>query len=170
MLRDLQRTDWNKLMTAKGTIIMTFKPLPWSKISFAAPTYTQTVIRALTKTHQTIQNAAVRTVSGCHQRASADHLSETQLLRVNHSIWLLCSQYLASSLHFTNQSFTIVSQQTSRVTNNFRSCFKSVESPYLTYNTINPTDYDYIFKDIHHPSFHIATQNQPLQPILQDNS
>ena len=96
---------------------MTYKALIWSVLSYAAPVWFPTVSTESTKALQTIQNAAARIATGCHQRASIDHLlAETQLLRVDQSLGLLCSQYLESALRPTHPAFPNVSQQSSPVT------------------------------------------------------
>ena len=60
---------------------------------------------------QKIQNAAMRIATGCHLRASSDHLhTETQLLPVVNCLEMVCAQYLASALRPTHLSHTIVTQ------------------------------------------------------------
>ena len=79
---------------------MTLKALIWSVFSYAAPVWFSTVSTESIKLLQVIQNAALRIATGCHQRASVVHLhAETHLFRVEQSLEILCSQYLASAVH-----------------------------------------------------------------------
>ena len=50
-------------------------------------------------------NAAARIVTGYRQRVSIDYFHvETQLIRIDQSLGLLCSQYLASALRTSHPS------------------------------------------------------------------
>ena len=76
----------------KETIIMTYKALIWCVLSYAARVWFPTISTESIKALKIIQNAAARIATGCHQRASINHLhAETQLLMVEQRLGLLCS-------------------------------------------------------------------------------
>jgi len=150
---------------------MTYKALIWSVLSYAAPVWFPTVSTESIKALQIIHNSSARIATGCHQRASIDHLHrETQLLRVEQSLGLLCSQYLASALRPNHPSFQIVSQPTSQTPkkHTLRSRYLPSVSPYLTGGTIDPLEYENIRNDLHHQTVQAAIQSQTPNPILQD--
>ena len=98
------------------------------------------------------------------------HHAETQLLRIERSLGLLCSQYLASALRPNYPSFPIVSRQSSLAIKRqtLKTRFLPVKSPNLINDTIDPTDYDNVIKDFHHQTVQMAILNHPPNSILQD--
>ena len=71
ILKALAGTDWGQ---QKETIIATYKALIWYKFSYAASIWFPDICEDAGHSLQTIQNAAMRIATGCHQRASSDHL------------------------------------------------------------------------------------------------
>ena len=71
ILKALAGTNWGQ---QKETIIMTYKALIWSVLSYAAPVWFPTVSTEANNLLQIIQNFAARIAIGCHQKASIDHL------------------------------------------------------------------------------------------------
>ena len=119
---------------------------------------------------QKIQNAAMRIATGCHLRASSDHLhAETQLLPVVKSLEMVCAQYLASALRPTHPSHTIVTQPSGprNQRDTLQSKFLPKISAFLT-NNITPIDeYEQIYKEIHTEAVQEAIRTQPPNPIIQ---
>ena len=96
ILRVLSGTSWGQ---HKGTLINTYKAISRSVINYAAPVWTPVLKPSHFYPLQRVQNAALRTATGCHRMASFDNLhQETKALPVKIHNRLLCDQYFASCL------------------------------------------------------------------------
>ena len=167
ILKALAGTDWGQ---QKETIIMTYKALIWSKFSYAAPIWFPNLSEDAGQSLQVIQNAAMRIATGCHKRASSEHLhAETQLLPVVKSLEMVCAQYLASALRPNHPSHTTVTQSSGprEKKQTLQSKFLPKISAHLT-NNITPIDqYEDIYKDIHTQAVQEAIRTQPTNAVIQ---
>jgi hypothetical protein len=108
ILKSLAGTSWGQ---QKETLLVTFKALIKSLITYAAPVWFPNASPSAISKLQTIQNSALRIATGSLQMASASHLhSEAEVLPVAEHLSLLCSQYLASALRPHHPSYPIVTQ------------------------------------------------------------
>jgi len=80
---------------------------------YAAPIWFPNTSSSLVQKLQTIQNSALRIVSGCTKMTSIDHLhEETKMPPVQDHLSLICFQYLTKALQPDNPShsvFTLIS-------------------------------------------------------------
>ena len=105
VIKALAGTSWGQ---DAETPLMTYKTIIRTKLDYAAPVWSPNVKPSPVKRLQSIQNAGLRLVTGCHRMASESHLhSETKVLPVQDHVDMLSAQYLASSLrddHPANES------------------------------------------------------------------
>ena len=161
LIKALAGSDWGQ---QKETIIMTYKALIWSKFSYAAPIWFPNLSEDAGQSLQIIQNAAMRIATGCHQRASSEHLhAETQLLPVVKSLEMVCARYLASALRPNHPSHAIVTQPSGprEKKHTLQSKFLPKISAYLTNNIVPIDQYEDIYKDIHTQAVQVAICTQP---------
>ena len=120
MLKALTGTDWGQ---QKETIVATID----SRICYGAPIWSLNASPSSIKSLQTVQNSACRIASGCHASTPIDHLhAETKLLKVREHLDIICTQFLAVSLHPEHPSF-----QTVRADSGPRPMKHTLQSRYL---------------------------------------
>ena len=106
LLKQLTGTDWGQ---QKETILVTYKSLIDSLISYAAPVWFPNTSHSSIAKLQTIQNSALRIATGCVKMTDIDHLhTEAKTLKVGEHLKMLCSQFLATCLQPNHVSFPIV--------------------------------------------------------------
>jgi hypothetical protein len=99
-------TSWGQY---KETLLLTYKLLIQPLINYACPVWFSNISATSLKKLQTIQNAALHIVTGCHIKAPIEHLhTETKELMVKHHLKLLSSQYLVSAMHPSHPSHAVV--------------------------------------------------------------
>ena len=109
VLKSLAGSTWGQ---QKETLLITYKALIKSLLSYAAPVWFPNSSPSSIGKLQTIQNSALRIATGSHKMASVSHLHcETEVLPVANSLSLLCRQFLASSLRPLHPCFPLVTQE-----------------------------------------------------------
>ena len=92
ILRALTGSTWGK---NKETILATYKAIGRSLIDYASPAWSPCISDTQWKNLQTVQNTALRIVTGCHAITPEDHLhQETKVLPVKNHCTLLTRQLL----------------------------------------------------------------------------
>jgi len=108
ILKSLAGSTWGQ---QRETIIVTYKALIKSIITYAAPIWFPNASPSSVAKLQIIQNAALRIATGCHKMAFSSHLhSQTEILPVANHLSLLCSQYLTSSLRPDHPNYALAKQ------------------------------------------------------------
>ena len=91
ILKALAGSTWG---CTKEVLLSTYKAVCRSVLNYAAPIWTPGLSDTRWKDLQTKQNAALRTVTGCHVMASSDHLHhETRVMKVREHNELLSTQF-----------------------------------------------------------------------------
>jgi len=92
VLKALAGSTWGK---DKETLATTYKAIGRSTANYAAPVWSPCLSETKWRDLQTAQNAALRTITGCHMMTHPDHLhQETEILPVRDHCQLLTRQYL----------------------------------------------------------------------------
>ena len=167
ILKALAGTNWGQ---QKETIIMTYKALIWSILSYAAPVWFPNASADACKKLQVIQNTALRIATGCHKRTSAGHLhAETQILPVGESLSLLCTQYLASALRPSHVSHAIVTRDSGprTIKNTLQSKFLDRVRPHLTDGIIPEDQYKETIRSLHQEAVQEAILKLPNNRVTQ---
>jgi hypothetical protein len=108
VLKALAGTKWG---LAKETLATTFKVIGRTIINYAAPVWTPNLSATHWAKLQRAQNAALRTVTGCHRITSPAHLhAETKMLPVREHSELLAKQFLAQCMEEDHPNHAIVSR------------------------------------------------------------
>ena len=106
ILKALCGTSWGQ---DKETLITTFKALIDSLFMYAAPVWFPNTSSSSIQKMQRIQNSALRIATGCVRMSPIDHLhTESRVLKVVDHLKMICSQFLATSLHPNHVSYPIV--------------------------------------------------------------
>jgi hypothetical protein len=93
----------------KETLLTTFKMLVRPVIEYNPAVWQPLVNPTSVEKLQKVQNAGLRIVTGCHKKASIDHLhAETEMLTVNKHIDLLSLQFLVIALQPDHPSHSVV--------------------------------------------------------------
>ena len=109
MLKALAGSSWGQ---EKETLLMTYNALGKSIASYATPIWSTNASDSSFKKIQTAQNAALRTVTGAHKRASIDHLHQESLtLKVKDHSDMLSAQYLVNCLEEDHVCHGITTQK-----------------------------------------------------------
>ena len=96
ILKALAGTNWGQ---QKETIIVTYRALIRSIVTYAAPIWYPNASATSVRKLQVLQNSALRVATGCHRMAPVAHLHrEALMLPVDDTLQLLCKQYLASAM------------------------------------------------------------------------
>ena len=96
VLKAAARTAWG---ASKELLSATFKALVRSTINFAAPIWAPNLADSNFNLLQVVQNAALRTATGCHRSTPIPHLpQEMRELTVKDHTYLLSARFLASTL------------------------------------------------------------------------
>ena len=92
VLRAVTGSTWDK---DKETILDTYKAIGRPLLDYAAPVWAPALSETQWSKLQTVQNAALRVVTGCHSITPTDHLhDETKVLPVRSHCTLLTRQHL----------------------------------------------------------------------------
>ena len=138
----------------KECLAATFKGLIRPFFDYAAPivypNYSPTSIKRL----QTIQNKALRLVTGCHNAAAQDHLhAETEILPVAAHLRLLSAQHLAKALQPSHPSHHLVAAPSEpprrRMKETLRSSCLEVVEPFLDGGVVPPGELRRTLNNIH---------------------
>ena len=122
-----------------------------------------------TKCLQSIQNSALRLVSGSHKMASEDHLhSETKMLPVRDHLSMLSAQYLASASRPDHPANEPVSRPARRrdKKKTLQSKFKDDVAPHLINGSLSHGTYPLFTKAIHTKYVSQAISAQDNHPLL----
>jgi hypothetical protein len=93
----------------KETMILTYNTFIKPVFSFAPAIWVPNCKKSNIKQLQTVQNKALRCITGCHQATGEDHLhQETGILPVADRLDMLCAQFLASAMHQDHPSHETV--------------------------------------------------------------
>ena len=118
---------------------------------------------------QSIQNSAMRLVSGSHKMASENHLhSETKMLPVRDHLSMLSAQYLASASRPDHPAHEPVSRPARRrdKKKTLQSRFKDVVAPHLVNNNLPHGTYPLVKQSIHTKFVSEAISAQGNHPLL----
>ena len=108
ILRALAGSSWGK---DKETITTTYKAIGRSCLNYCAPIWTPTLSETNWISLQAVQNAALRTATGCVKKSSISHLhSETKLLQVKEHNMLLSKQFHLATKKQGHPNFSIPHQ------------------------------------------------------------
>ena len=91
-LKCLAGTSWGQ---SKEVLLTTYKAIGRSVLNYAAPVWTPYLSVTRERELQTVQNAALRTITGCHLMSPETHLhAETKILPIKDHNALLSRQFL----------------------------------------------------------------------------
>jgi hypothetical protein len=100
ILKALSGTTYGK---DKETLLQTYKAIGRPIIDYACPAWIPVTSKSNLNRLQTVQNAALRTITGCHNITSEPHLhSECRMLTVQQHSDLLAAQFLVKSHDINN--------------------------------------------------------------------
>jgi hypothetical protein len=100
VMKALSGTSWGQ---DKQTLISTYKCLTRPVLEFGAPIWCPNISETSLRKLQVVQNSGLRMATGCHMKASIQHLyTETKVLPIKDHLDLKCSQYLAGALRRTD--------------------------------------------------------------------
>jgi hypothetical protein len=141
LLKAMSGQDWGD----KETLCLTYKMFLKPVMGFGTPIWYPSVEpdSGSVKRLQSVQNAAMRTITGAHKMASQDHLlAECQFLPVAAELDLACSQFLASASRATHPSNATINKPTGTrsgrkgIVHTLQSRFGHVVSPFLNDNGV----------------------------------
>ena len=167
VMKALAGTNWGQ---QKETLVLTFKALIWSVVSYAAPVWFPNISNHYIQKLQAVQNTNLRIATGSHKRASQDHLhSESKVLPVADSLGLLCAQYLASAKRPNHPANPTVNRPTGPrlKKHTLQSKFLPSINHLLVDGVTPPSEYDNIRAEIHTETVAKAIQDQAPNRILQ---
>ena len=147
ILKALSGTGWGQ---QRETLLVTYKALVRSLMTYAAPVWYPNAsnVRRL----QTIQNSALRVVTGCHAAASAEHVHmECKMLPVAESLAMACSQFLAGALVPSHPSHGIVTLESGPrpMKNTLQSVFLPSIAHLLHHGSTPPGELGHVLSAIH---------------------
>jgi hypothetical protein len=95
ILKALTGSSWGK---EKEVITNTYKAISQSVLNYACPIWTPNISETNWNSLQTVQNAALRTATGCHLMSDEDHLhNETKIMKVKPHCEMLSKQFLLAT-------------------------------------------------------------------------
>jgi hypothetical protein len=147
-LKALAGTSWGQ---CKETLLLTYKLLIRPLIDYKCAVWYPNISATSIKKLQTIQNAAICIIAGCHLMTNVKHLhTEVKELMVKDHLELLSTQYLASTLHQTHPSHTTVTlppgpRQKETL---YSKCIEQVQ-PHLTNGKILEVNYKKTISSLH---------------------
>ena len=142
VIKALAGTSWGQ---DKETLMITYKSLIRSKFDFAAPVWAPNVKKTPIRRLQSIQNAALRIISGCVKLSAEEHLhTEAKMLSVLQHLQLLCGQYLASAMRPGHPAHSVVTSPAGPrdMKQTLQSAFIDDVQPYLENGIIPPPNYN----------------------------
>ena len=100
MIRALTATGWGK---QKETLMATYKAIMRSALEYASSIWSHLASSTSINKRQVMQNAALRTVTGCTQNTNIQHLhDETLILPIHEHLQLHASQYKPKTQHLSH--------------------------------------------------------------------
>ena len=167
ILRALAGTNWGQ---QRETLIITFKSLIRSLITYASPIWFPNIKSTSINRLQCLQNAALRVATGCVKMTDIGHLhSETSVLPVRDHLSLLSSQFLARCLIPSHPSHSIVTAPSGprNMKQTLQSRFLPTVAPYLTNGTLPPTTFKATLKSLHTSAVSSTISSRPPNRVLQ---
>ena len=168
ILKALAGTTWGH---QKETLSLTYNSLIKPILTYAAPIWFPSICITNRDHLQTVQNKALRVITGSHLQASEGHLhAETHILPIADHLDMLCAQFLASSLRETHPSHHYVTlppgpRTGTRIPTLHSKYFGQIN--HLLTNGKTPTDqYSDIIRDIHASTVTNFVINQPDNRVL----
>ena len=105
VLKTLAGTSWGK---DKETLMQTYKAIGRPMANYAAPIYIPQLKPTNWKLLQKAQNAALRTITGCHKLTHEDHLhQETNILRIKDHTVMIAAQYTLKCHHHAHPNYIL---------------------------------------------------------------
>ena len=166
MIKALAGTSWGQ---DTETLLLSFKVLVKTKLDYAAPVWSPNVKPSSVKRLQAIQNAGLRTVTGSHKMAHANHLhTETKVLPVPDHLAMLSTQYLASSLRAEHPANEYVSRPPGRrsMKQTLQSRFQNDITPRLVNGSLPAGAFPETKNAIHTQYVERAISDQGNHPLL----
>ena len=167
VLKSLAGSTWGQ---QKETLLITYKALIKSVLSYAAPIWFPNASQTAIAKIQTIQNSALRIATGSHKMASASHLHcETEVLPVSSSLSLLCQQFLASALRPHHPSFPLVTQSSGprSMKHTLQSRFLPSIVHHLVDGSLPPDSYSSTLKTLHSEAVSSAIGSADHNTVLR---
>ena len=97
MIKALTETGWSK---QKETLVVTYKSVLRPALEYASSTWSPLASSTSINKLQVMQNAALRTATGCTQDTNIQHLhNETLILPIHEHLHLHTSQYKQKTQH-----------------------------------------------------------------------
>lgn len=150
VLKALAGSSWGK---EKETLTITFKSICRSIVNYAAPIWSPQISTTNWKNLQVSQNAALRTITGCHLMASIDHLhQETKILPVKPHNELLSRQYLLSCLlpNHVCHNIVVKPQPPRNIKRNIQNThLAELQAQYLSNVDLNTDSYKILLQELH---------------------
>ena len=149
IIRALAGTNWGQ---QKETLLITFKSLIQSLFTYACPIWFPNSKPTSLQRLQTLQNAALRTATGCVRMTNIDHLhAEASVLPVANHLSLLSSQFLARCLVPSHPSHSIVTAPSGprQMKYTLQSRFLSSVSPFLSNGSLPSDTYKPTIQSLH---------------------
>ena len=167
ILRALAGTTWGQ---QKETLLITYKSLIRSLITYAAPIWFPNTSSTSISKLQRLQNSALRISTGCVKMSAIGHLhAETQILPVKDHLSLLCSQFLARTLIPSHPSHPITSSSSGPrpIRQTLQSHSLPSVAPYLTNGVLLPSDYKPTVASLHTSTVQSTIASRPPNRVLQ---
>ena len=167
VLKSLAGSTWGQ---QKETLLITYKALIKSVLSYAAPIWFPNSSTTAIGKLQSIQNSALRIATGSHKMASVSHLhSETEILPVADSLSLLCRQFLASALRPSHPSFPLVNQTRGPrpMKHTLQSRFLPSINHHLVDGSLPPDSYPSTLKSLHSEAVASAIDSADPNRVLR---
>ena len=142
-------------------------------MDYGCPIWYPNACETKIKKLQTIQNAALKVVTGCHQMASQNHVhAECQMLTVDQHLQLLCTQFLASALrpgHINNNSVRAPSgprRIALKSKHRLNELFMDAVHPHLSNGILEPNEYKRVLSTLHTSAVQASIALQGVNPLL----
>jgi hypothetical protein len=139
----------------KEDLLLMFTAFITPVLGFGVPIWypARSSLKAPVASLQTVQNAALRVVTGCHKATAIQHLhDECQVLPVQEHLEMQCTQFLANALQSHHPSHEIVSNPPAArppMKPTLQHCFGHKVAKYLQAGVITQLTYKRAVKEIH---------------------
>lgn len=149
ILKSLAGSSWGQ---QKETLIVSYKAVVRPVLEYGAPVWAPILADSNWARLQRVQNAALRTVTGCHQMASIDHLhQEARILPIRQHSNMLAAQF-ALSCHLEGhpcRSLTTAPPPPRQMKHTIFSKFERTLAEHLCTNPLAPGDYKRGLTELH---------------------